>query len=94
MQAVSRCVEDAPHDDAIGKHVVVVIVPLAGEARSRRAFEDERYTIAPGHGDHSNFAGSKSVRVLKVSVRLSSSVSRLMRPSVQFRIVFIGSGML
>jgi hypothetical protein len=23
----------APHDDAIGKHVVVVIVPLAGEAR-------------------------------------------------------------
>jgi hypothetical protein len=37
-------------------------------------------------GDHSNFAGSKSVRVLKVSVRLSSSVSRLMRPSIQFRI--------
>jgi hypothetical protein len=44
--------------------------------------------------DLSNFVGSKSVRVLKVSVRLSSSASRLMRPSIQFRIVFIGSGML
>jgi hypothetical protein len=33
--------EDAADRDAIGEHVMVVIVSLAGWARSRGAFEDQ-----------------------------------------------------
>jgi hypothetical protein len=34
-------VEDAADDSAIGEHVEVIIVPLAGWATSRRALEDQ-----------------------------------------------------
>jgi hypothetical protein len=33
--------EDAANDDAIGEHVIVVVVPLAGGARGGRALEDQ-----------------------------------------------------
>jgi hypothetical protein len=33
--------EDAADDDAIGEHVEVIIVPLAGRTGGRRAFEYE-----------------------------------------------------
>jgi hypothetical protein len=36
--------EDAADDNAIGQHIEVVIVPLAGRARGGGAFEDQ-----PGH---------------------------------------------
>jgi hypothetical protein len=39
---------------------------------------------------HSNLAGSNSFRGFKVSVRLSNSLIRLMRPSIQFRILLFG----
>jgi len=34
--------QDAADHDAIGKHIIVVIVPVAGWAARRRALEDER----------------------------------------------------
>jgi hypothetical protein len=33
--------QDSADHDAIGKYVIVVIVPLAGRAAGRRAFEDQ-----------------------------------------------------
>jgi len=39
------CMEDAAHHDAISEHVVIVLAPFAGWARSRRAFENQL-----GHG--------------------------------------------
>jgi hypothetical protein len=42
MASLRRChgFHDATDDNAIGKDVVVVIVPLTGWARSRRTLED------------------------------------------------------
>src|SRR5262245_34768045 len=37
-----RHLEDAPHHDAVLRHVIVVVAPLAGRARGGCAFEDER----------------------------------------------------
>jgi hypothetical protein len=33
--------EDAADNGAVGEHVEIVVVPLAGRARGGRAFEDE-----------------------------------------------------
>jgi hypothetical protein len=35
--------ENAPDDDAVLDHVIVVVAPLPGWARERSAFEDQRY---------------------------------------------------
>jgi hypothetical protein len=37
----SGCIHDPADDDAVGEHVIVVVVPLAGGAGSRRALEDQ-----------------------------------------------------
>src|SRR6516165_2186895 len=39
--------EDAADRDAIGKHVVVVVVPFAGQARGRCALENQRLSPTP-----------------------------------------------
>jgi hypothetical protein len=41
--------EDAPDDNAVLQHVVIVIAPLTGRARGRCAFEDEAGLPGIGH---------------------------------------------
>src|SRR5215831_11788332 len=36
-----RSLHDAADNFAVGQHVVIIFVPLAGQAGSRRAFEDK-----------------------------------------------------
>ena len=74
-------IEDAADDNPIGQDIVIIVLPLAGRAGGGSTFEDE--------GDHSNFAGSKSAFGVRLSVRLSSSLMRLMRPSTKFRILLL-----
>jgi hypothetical protein len=41
--------EDAADHGAIGKHIKIVVFPLAGRARSGRAFEDQTGHIVSRH---------------------------------------------
>src|SRR5262249_21729350 len=67
------CLHDAADHDAIGEHVVIIIVPLAGWARNRCAFENQ---------GHRSFASARRpapvIRMRVTSIRRPPATIRSM----------------